>query len=188
MPGRWLKEGEPPLTRGIAGKRIGIVGLGRIGVTIAEKLQAFHCDVVYHGRTEKPDVPYPYYPDLTGMARDCTALIVITPGGPGTHHLIDAPVLDALGPDGYLINIARGSVVDEAALIAALKAGRVGAAGLDVFENEPQVPEELLAMDQVVLQPHQGSATVETRRAMGDRIVDNLAAYFAGQQPLSRYL
>ncbi len=186
--GRWPTEGEPPLTRGIAGKRIGIVGLGRIGLAIAEKLQAFHCEIVYHGRNEKPGVPYVYYADLVDMARDCTALIVITPGGPQTRHLIDKPVLDALGPDGYLINVARGTVVDEAALVAALVEGRLGSAGLDVFEHEPSVPPELRELEHIVLQPHQGSATIETRHAMGDRVVDNLVAHFSGQPPISRYL
>ena len=183
--GRWEREGDPPLTTGLAGKRIGMVGFGRIGQVIAEKLSVFHCEIVYHARSEKPDQPYRYYPDLVAMARDCLALIVMVPGGARTRCLVNAAVLDALGPDGILINVARGSCVDEAALAAALKEGRLGAAGLDVFEDEPHVPEALFAMDQVVLLPHQGSATVETRKAMGDLVVDNLAAHFAGKPVLT---
>jgi lactate dehydrogenase-like 2-hydroxyacid dehydrogenase len=183
--GRWEREGDPPLTRGIAGKRVGILGFGRIGQVIAKKLAVFHCEIVYHARNERPDQPYRYYGDLMEMARDCTALIVIVPGGSATRCLVDRPVMDALGPDGILINVARGSCVDEPALVAALQEGRLGAAGLDVFDNEPHVPEALFGMEQVVLQPHQGSATTETRKAMGDLVVDNLAAHFAGKPPLT---
>jgi hydroxypyruvate reductase 2 len=179
--GRWTREGDPPLTRGIAGKQIGIVGLGRIGRVIAEKLGVFGCTIAYHARRPRQDAPYRHYPDLKALARDSAALIVITPGGAETTGLISREVMDALGPDGILINVARGSVVDEAALVAALREGTLGGAGLDVFVDEPNVPEELLAMDNVVLQPHQGSATVETRRAMGDLMLANLAAHFAGR-------
>jgi len=181
--GRWVKDGPPPLTRSIAGRRIGVVGLGRIGRVIAEKLQAFHCDVAYFARNRRDDAPYPYYPDLVALARDSLALIVIVPGGAETEKLIDRRVIDALGPEGILINVSRGSVVDEPALVAALKEGRLGGAGLDVFADEPKVPEALFAMDNVVLQPHQGSATVETRRAMGDLMLANLAAHFQGRVP-----
>jgi hydroxypyruvate reductase 2 len=183
--GRWAMAGSPPLSRGIAGLRVGIVGLGRIGRTIAEKLQVFHCSVAYYARSERPDAPYRFYPDLVELARDSDALIVIVPGGAGTRNLIDRSVIDALGPDGVLVNIARGSVVDEPALVAALEEGRLGGAGLDVFADEPNVPEALLKMDNVVLQPHQGSATVETRQAMADRMLDNLAAHFEGRPLLS---
>jgi lactate dehydrogenase-like 2-hydroxyacid dehydrogenase len=183
--GRWEREGDPPLTTGLAGKRIGMLGFGRIGQEIAKKLAVFHCEVVYHARSEKPEQPYRYYPDLVAMARECLALIVIVPGGSATRCIVGREVMDALGPEGILINVARGSCVDEAALVAALQEGRLGAAGLDVFENEPHVPEALFAMDQVVLLPHQGSATVETRKAMGDLVVDNLAAHFAGKPPLT---
>ena len=186
--GRWVAEGDPPLTRGLAGKTVGILGLGRIGTTIAQKLAVFHCDIVYHARNRRDDQPYRYFADLVEMAGACDAIIVITPGGAGTHHIINRAVLDALGQDGTLINVARGSVVDEEALVAALAQGRLGAAGLDVFANEPHVPEALMAMDNVVLLPHQGSATVETRRAMGDLVVDNLAAHFAGKPPLTPVL
>ena len=180
--GRWAREGDPPLTRSIAGRQIGIVGLGRIGGVIAEKLAVFHCRIAYHARSQRPDVPYRYYPDLAAMARESLALVVIVPGGGATEKLIDAKVIDALGPEGILINVARGSVVDEPALVAALEEGRLGGAGLDVFADEPHVPEPLTHMENVVLQPHQGSATVETRRAMGDLMLANLAAHFAGEE------
>jgi len=183
--GRWPAEGDPPLTQAIADEQIGIVGIGRIGQTIAEKLAVFGSRIAYHARHERPGLPYRYYGDLTEMARDSLALIVITPGGAATRHLINADVMDALGPQGHLINVSRGSVVDEEALIAALSDGRLGYAGLDVFAEEPKVPDALIAMDQVVLQPHQGSGTVRTRRAMGDLVVDNLAAHFAGQPALT---
>ncbi len=184
--GRWRAEGDPPLTRSVAGKQIGIVGLGRIGKTIAEKLQVFGCTIAYHGRTEQADVSYAYHADPVSLAASCDAIIVITPGGAATQHMINKDVIEALGPDGVLINVARGSVVDEKALVEALSDGRLGAAGLDVFENEPSVPEALFRMDNVTLQPHQGSATVETRQAMADRMLDNLANWFAGKPPLSR--
>jgi hydroxypyruvate reductase 2 len=179
--GRWVREGVPPLTQSIAGRQIGIVGLGRIGRVIAEKLAAFHCKIAYFARHERPDAPYPYYPNLVDLARDSFALIVIVPGGAETEKLINQPVIEALGPEGILINVARGSVVDEPALVAALAEGRLGGAGLDVFADEPRVPEELFAMENVVLQPHQGSATMETRRAMGDLMLENLDAHFAGR-------
>lgn len=183
--GRWAREGDPPLTRGIAGRQVGIVGLGRIGRAIAEKLAVFHCRIAYFARHERPDAPYRFYPDLVELARDSDALVVIVPGGAATKNLIDRRVMDALGPEGILVNVARGSVVDEPALVAALKEGRLGGAALDVFAQEPKVPEELFAMDNVVLQPHQGSATVETRRAMADRMLDNLAAHFEGRPLIS---
>jgi len=180
--GRWVREGNPPLTRSIAGRQVGIVGLGRIGRVIAEKLQVFHCEIAYFSRHERKDAPYRYYSDLVALARDSAALIVIVPGGPETRNLIDASVIDALGPEGILVNVARGSVVDEPALVKALEEGRLGGAGLDVFADEPNVPEALFKMDNVVLQPHQGSATIETRRAMGDRMLENLAAHFEGRK------
>jgi hydroxypyruvate reductase 2 len=183
--GRWVKEGAPPLTQAIADQQIGIVGIGRIGQTIAQKLGVFDCRIAYHARSERPGLSYKYYGDLVEMARDSMALIVITPGGAATDKLISRQVMDALGADGHLINIARGSVVDEDALVAALSAGTLGYAGLDVFVDEPKVPEALFAMDNVVLQPHQGSATVRTRRGMGDLVVNNLAAHFAGKPALT---
>jgi lactate dehydrogenase-like 2-hydroxyacid dehydrogenase len=183
--GRWARQGDPPLTRGIADRQVGIVGFGRIGRAIAKKVAVFRCDIAYHARSPRPDAPYRYYPDLVAMARDSDALIVIVPGGKETDRLIGRDVLDALGPDGVLVNVARGSVVDEPALVSALKEGRLGGAGLDVFADEPHVPAELFALDNVVLQPHQGSATVETRRAMADLMLDNLAAHFDGRPPLT---
>ena len=175
--GRWEAEGAPPLTRGLRGKTVGMVGFGRIGQTIAEKLAVFGANVVYHARSDK-GVANRYYPDLEEMARDADVLVVITPGGPETRHLVSRAVIDALGPEGTLVNVARGTVVDEAALVEALEAGRLGAAGLDVFEEEPKVPDALKRMDNVVLAPHVGSATVETRAAMGDLAVDNLVDFF----------
>lgn len=182
--GRWLK-GNMHLTRGLRGKQVGILGLGRIGKDIAAKAQVFGCRIVYHGRREQPDQPYRYYADLTEMARHSDHLIVICTGGAATAGLVDRGVLEALGPDGTLINVGRGSVVDEPALVACLVEGWLGAAGLDVFADEPRVPEALLSMDNVVLSPHQASATVETRRAMGDLVLDNLRAHFAGRAPLT---
>ena len=171
--GKWTKEGPAPLTRGIAGQKVGIVGMGRIGQTITEKLGVFGVEIGYHTRGEK-DVPYTYYPDLLDMAADVDSLIVITPGGAATKHLINSDVMNALGPTGTLINISRGSVVDETALISALQDGRLGFAGLDVFENEPEVPSALIEMGHITLLPHVGSATVETREAMGDLVCENL--------------
>ena len=181
--GRWEREGAPPLTCGVRDRLVGIVGLGRIGSTIAEKLEgAFGARIAYHGRSEK-DVPYEYYADLTEMARAADALIVVTPGGPETEKLVDREVIEALGPGGTLVNVARGTVVDEAALVDALQSGKLGGAGLDVFENEPHVPDALKQMKNVVLTPHIGSATEETRRAMGDLVVDNIIAVLSGEQP-----
>jgi len=183
--GRWERDGLPPLTRTVAGMKVGLLGMGRIGQTIAEKLKVFNCEIAYHTRTPRTELPYAYYPDLVKLAEDVDVLIAIVPGGKGTEKLVDRRVLDALGPQGILINMARGSVVDEPELVAALKEGRLGGAGLDVFVDEPKVPEELFQMANVVLQPHQGSATVETRRAMGDLMVANLAAFFAGKKLLT---
>ncbi len=173
-------EGSSTLTMKATGKKAGIVGLGRIGKAIAKRLAAFDMEIGYHGRNPQ-DVSYTYYADLAEMAAWCDFLIVVTPGGAGTQHLIDAKVLSALGTEGTLINVARGSVVDEQALIAALRHGVIKGAGLDVFEHEPDVPAELLAMDHVVLLPHVGSATKETRAAMAQLVLDNLAAHFSGQ-------
>ena len=176
--GDWEARGPFPLTRTVQGRTVGILGMGRIGRTIAERAQAFGARVIYHSRTPK-DVPYCRVPDLARMAAQVDVLICITPGGAGTRHLVNAEVLDALGPEGILINVARGSVVDESALVAALAAGRLGGAGLDVFEAEPKVPDALKAMENVVLLPHVGSATVETRTAMGDLVCDNLDRFLA---------
>lgn len=175
--GRWAAEGDAPLTHGISGQLVGIVGLGRIGLAIARKLAVFDCEIAYHNRNPRDDVEYRYFGDLRELAAASDVLVLMTPGGSATRHMIDRKVLDALGPDGTLINVGRGSAVDEAELVAALKAGRLGAAGLDVFENEPRVPAALAEMDNVVLLPHIGSATVETRTAMGRLMIDNLRSW-----------
>jgi lactate dehydrogenase-like 2-hydroxyacid dehydrogenase len=174
--GRWAKEGNTPLTRSPEGKVFGIVGLGRIGERIAQKLQQFNGTIVYHTRTKK-DVSYRYYDSLTEMAKACDYLIVITPGGAATNKLVSRQVIEALGPQGTLINVARGTVVDEAEMVAALQDGRLGWAGLDVFEKEPHVPEALFALQNVTLLPHVASATGETRQAMGDLVCDNLSQF-----------
>ncbi len=182
--GRWL-ERPFPLTATLRGRRVGILGLGRIGKAIAKRLEAFGLEVAYHGRSPQPDAPYRYYPTLTSMAQDVDVLMAVAPGGPETQHIVNAEVLEALGPEGVLVNVGRGSVLDERALIAALKAGTIRSAGLDVFEDEPRVPAELIAMEHVVLLPHVGSGSVHTRDAMGQLVVDNLVSWFAGQGPLT---
>jgi len=179
--GRWTTEGAPPLARAIRGRKVGILGLGRIGKDIAEKLSIFGCEIAYHGRRAQNDVSYEYFDDLTAMAAAVDFLIAICPGGPSTDGIVNAQVLAALGPEGTFINVARGSVHDEDALVAALQSGALGMAALDVFTAEPSVPEALLKMDNVILQPHQGSGTVETRRAMGDLVIENLRCHFAGE-------
>ncbi|MEM9522916.1 MAG: 2-hydroxyacid dehydrogenase [Pseudomonadota bacterium] len=176
--GRWEAEGNAPLGRTADNRKVGILGFGRIGRTIAGKLGAFNATVFYHARSRK-DVPFKYYADLVEMAHDAEVLICITPGGSGTHKIVGRAVIDALGPQGTLINVGRGSVVDETEMIAALQDGRLGWAGLDVFEAEPRVPAALRTMSNVVLLPHVGSATVETRAAMGDLVVDNLLQFLA---------
>jgi len=183
--GRWARDGTMPLARKVSGARLGIVGLGRIGLAIAKRAEAFGMPVAYTARAAKPGAAYSFYPTATALAAQVDFLIVITPGGAGTRHLINAEVLQALGPEGYLINVARGSVVDEVALIDALQKGVIAGAGLDVFEKEPDVPEAFWAMDNVVLTPHIGSATRQTRQAMADLAAANLQAHFAGQPLLS---
>ncbi len=182
--GRW-EIGAFPLSPTLRGRSIGIVGLGQIGKAIARRLEAFGVAISYHGRNEQPGVPYPYYATPVALAEDVDTLIVMVPGGAGTRHLIDASVLGALGPRGILINVARGSVVDERALIAALQSGTILAAGLDVYEDEPRVPRELIEMPNAVLLPHIGSASVHTRNAMGKLVADNLIAWFEGKGPLT---
>lgn len=177
MAGNWPK-GAAPLSQSIRGKTVGILGLGRIGMVTAEKLAVFGVKIVYHTRSKR-DVPYDYYDDLTKMAQDCDILISIAPGGASTNKIINREVMDALGPDGLLVNIGRGSVVDEEALIAALREGRLDKAALDVFEDEPNVPAALITCPNVTLLPHVGSATVQTRQAMGDLAVENLTAFLA---------
>jgi len=182
--GQWLKA-PFPLSATLRGRRIGIVGLGRIGKAIARRLSGFDVSIAYHGRTQQDDVAYPYHPTVVGLAEACDVLIVITPGGAATRHLINADVLKALGSNGVLINVARGSVVDEQALIEALRSGTILSAGLDVYEDEPRVPQELIEMEHVVLLPHIASASVHTRNAMGKLVADNLIAWFEGKGPLT---
>lgn len=171
--GEWEAKGAYPLTRSIRNRTVGILGMGRIGQAIAETIQPFKPTILYHTRSKK-DVPYEYVADLVEMARRSDVLIVITPGGPATKHLVNKAVIDALGPEGILVNVARGTVVDEAALTDALVNGRLGGAGLDVFEEEPKITEGLKSLDNVVLLPHVGSGSVETRQAMGDLVCENL--------------
>ena len=183
--GQWAK-GNYPLTRGsLRGRTVGMVGMGRIGQAIARRLDASLVPVVYHSRHPAAGVSYKHFPNLVEMAKAVDTLIIITPGGASTNKLVNAEVIDALGPAGVLINVARGSVVDEPALIAALKARRIMAAGLDVFANEPNVPEDLRALPNTVLLPHVGSGSVATRNAMDQLVVDNLLAWFAGKPPLT---
>jgi len=182
--GSWLKGGQA-LTTSVHHKKMGIAGLGRIGKTIAKRAQGFDMEIAYYGRSKQADVPFKYFADIADMAAWCDVLVVITPGGAATRNMIDARVLKALGPKGYLVNISRGSVVDEPALIEALKTGAIAGAGLDVFADEPRVPEALLALDNVALAPHVGSATNETRDAMGNLVVDNLIAVKNGKKPLT---
>jgi lactate dehydrogenase-like 2-hydroxyacid dehydrogenase len=183
--GKWLQK-PYPLTKGTLRNRIvGIAGMGAIGQAIARRLDAFGVPVVYHARQQRPQLRYRYYPKLLDMARDVDTLMVIVPGGAATANMINAEVLNALGPNGILINMARGSVVDEPALIKALAEKRIMAAGLDVFAKEPEVPQELIAMDNVVLFPHLGSASIHTRDRMDQLVVDNIAAWAAGKPPLT---
>lgn len=182
--GKWL-EGQLEYGRKIGGSKLGIIGLGRIGSAIAERAEAFKMEILWHGPRPKPAVRWRYVPDLLAMAREVDFLVVASPGGAATRHLVSRAVMEALGPEGTLVNIARGSVVDERALVELLEAKKLGAAALDVFENEPHVPEALFRMENVILQPHQGSATHATRAAMGQLVVDNLEAFFAGRPLLT---
>jgi lactate dehydrogenase-like 2-hydroxyacid dehydrogenase len=183
--GKWLQKAYP-LTKGtLRNRTVGIVGMGAIGQAIARRLEAFGVPVVYHARQQRPQLRYRYYAKLLEMARDVDTLMVIVPGGAATANMINAEVLNALGPNGILINMARGSVVDEPALIKALAEKRIMAAGLDVFAKEPEVPQELIAMENVVLFPHLGSASIHTRDRMDQLVVDNIAAWAAGKPPLT---
>jgi len=184
--GNWASQGHYPLTKAtLRNRTVGMVGMGRIGKAIARRLEAFGVPVVYHARNPQAGVTYKYYPRLLDMAREVDTLMVIVPGGPSTQNMINAEVLKALGPNGILINMARGSVVDEPALIEALKNRTIYSAGLDVFANEPHVPKELLTMDHVCLFPHLGSSTEVTRAAMDQLVVDNILAWLAGKPPLT---
>jgi len=183
--GKWTERAYPLSKATLRDRTIGMVGMGTIGQAIARRLDGMLVPVVYHARRPASGVRYRHYPKLLDMARDVSTLLVITPGGPGTRNLINAEVLEALGPDGILINMARGSVVDEDALTKALRDKTIMAAGLDVYLHEPQVPAELIAMDNVVLFPHLGSASVHTRTLMDQLVVDNLLAWAAGKPPLT---
>jgi lactate dehydrogenase-like 2-hydroxyacid dehydrogenase len=182
--GKW-SDGAYRLTASLRGRTMGILGLGRIGKAIAQRAAAFGLGLVYHGRSQQIGAPYLYYPTLIGMAKACDILMVAAPGGAGTKHIVDKDVIEALGPDGILVNVSRGSLVDEAALIAVLQQGKLLGAGLDVFEHEPNVPSALLALDNAVLLPHVGSASVHTRQAMADLMIDNLDAWLDGKGPLT---
>ncbi len=185
--GSWPKA-PMPLARKMSGARLGLVGIGRIGQAIAQRALAFGMKVAYTARSARPELPYRYLPSAAELAAEVDFLVLITPGGAATRKMIDADVLKALGKgrgEGILVNVARGSVVDEQALIEALEAGVIAGAGLDVFEAEPQVPERLRALQHVVLAPHIGSATGQTRQAMADLAFSNLAAHFAGRPLLT---
>lgn len=184
--GNWEKKGAYRLTPGtLRGRTLGIFGLGRIGKAIATRAEAFGMSVHYHGRTQQAGVDYTYHPSLVSLAEAVDTLMIVAPGGPETQHMVGERVLEVLGPDGVLINIGRGSVVNETALIEALKKGTIMAAGLDVFEHEPHVPQALQDLPNAVLLPHVGSASVATRDAMGQLVVDNLKSWFSTGKPVT---
>jgi lactate dehydrogenase-like 2-hydroxyacid dehydrogenase len=183
--GNWAGRGAYPLSTDIGGKVLGVLGLGRIGEAIVKRAMTCGMTVRYHNRNRKA-VPYPYDPDPVTLAKNSDVLLVVTPGGPETNKLVGAKVLDALGPEGYLVNIARGSVIDEPLLLRYLQEKRIAGAGLDVFADEPRVPPEFFTLDNAVLFPHVGSATVETRKAMGDLQIENLRLHFAGKPVKTR--
>lgn len=183
--GKWLEKPFPLTAASLRDRIVGIVGMGRIGKAIAKRIESFGMPIVYHSRNAAAGVSYKHYPDLIEMAKDVDILVVIVPGGAATKNMINAKVLEALGPKGIFINVARGSVVDEPALVEALRTKKIMSAGLDVFADEPRVPKELIEMNNVVLLPHVASASVFTRRAMGQLVVDNLKAWAAGKPPLT---
>ncbi|MEM6933960.1 MAG: 2-hydroxyacid dehydrogenase [Pseudomonadota bacterium] len=184
--GNWVSGVSFGLTAELTGSTVGILGLGRIGKEIATRCSAMKMRVVYHGRSEQAHQPYLYYPELEAMARDVDWLIVIAPGSASTKKLVSRGVLEELGPNGCLVNVARGTLIDEEAMVEMLSSGALGGAALDVFEREPHVPPTLLDLENVVLSPHQGSATHKTRYDMGDLLVANMAAHFAGEPLLTR--
>ena len=185
--GDWVSKGTMGLTTALAGKKLGIVGLGRIGLALAKRAESFGMQIQYQNRRKRDDVAYPWFADAAALAAASDVLALVVPGGAETKNMIDAKVLDALGPKGFLVNIARGSVVDEPALIAALKEKRIAGAALDVFPEEPRKPDDYRTLDNVVLQPHHASATVETRTAMGNLMIDNLLRHFRGEPALPQY-
>lgn len=182
--GEWLK-GDFPLQNGLTGKTVGIVGLGRIGKEIADRCIAMKMRIVYFGRRQQPNLPFIYYDKLVDMARDADWLVVITPGGAATKRIVNREVLEALGPKGNIVNVGRGTVIDQPVMVEMLQNGKLGGAALDVFEKEPHAPDVLFGLDNVVLSPHQGSATHETRYAMGALVIANLDAYFADEPLLT---
>lgn len=183
--GQWKTIGAFPLSTRVWGKRLGILGMGRIGMAIAQRGQGFNMQVRYHNRRERPDTPYLFEPSLLQLAQWADFLVLACPGGAQTHHIVDAAVLRALGSKGILINIARGSVIDQAALVSALRAGTLGGAGLDVLEHEPEVPAPFMDMDQLALMPHVGSATHETRQDMSQLVLDNVESFLSTGQLLT---
>lgn len=189
---RWLRQGRWPIEESyplsplsLRGRRVGIFGMGRIGLAVARRLEAFGLPIAYHNRRHLPDLGYDYHPTLLGLAKEVDTLVSIAPGGAETRHAVDAAVLRALGPQGVFVNIGRGSTVDQQALVEALRDGTIAAAGLDVFEDEPHVPDDLLALDNATLLPHVGSASVATRIAMADLVADNLIAWFGEGRALT---
>jgi lactate dehydrogenase-like 2-hydroxyacid dehydrogenase len=182
--GRWMPD-PPIFTDKVWGERLGILGLGAIGKAVARRAEGFGMDIAYHARTQRDDVDYRYYDDPVALARDVKVLVVAVPGGAATRGLVGRDVIDALGPAGYLVNVSRGSVVDEPCLVDALTQGRLAGAGLDVFADEPRVPPALFSLDNVVLTPHAASGTQATREALGQFVVDNLAAFFDGRPLVS---
>jgi lactate dehydrogenase-like 2-hydroxyacid dehydrogenase len=183
--GKWAAQGPYPLTTSLGGKILGILGLGRIGAAIARRAETFGMHIRYHNRNKK-NLPYPYDPDPITLAKNSDVLMIVTPGGAQTERLVNAAVLDALGPKGYVINIARGSIIDEPVLLKYLQANRIAGAGLDVYAKEPHVPPAFFELDNAVLFPHVGSATIETRTAMGNLQVENLRLHFAGRPVKTR--
>jgi len=183
--GRWKSDGTYTFTTSLGGKTLGIIGLGRIGEEIAVRAQAFKMNIRYHNRNKK-DVPYAYDPDVVTLAKNSDVLVAITPGGPETSKLVNAAVLDALGPQGYLVNVARGSVVDQPVLLRYLQEKKIAGAGLDVYAQEPDVPSEFFELDNAVLLPHMASATNETRTAMGNLQIENLQLHLAGKAVMTR--
>ena len=182
--GRWREQGMP-LATSFSGKRLGIVGMGRIAAAVARRAEAFNMEISYFNRTKRDGLAYRHFDSLAGLAANCDFLVAAITGGPATAKLIDAHVLKALGPEGYFVNVARGSVVDEEALLDALESKTIKGAALDVFINEPDINRRFFNLENTVLQPHVGSASVETRKAMGQLVRDNLAAHFAGRPLLT---
>ena len=183
--GRWPLEGQYPLSRELTGATVGIIGMGRIGREFARRARAMNMRVVYHGRHEQPHVPYKFYDSPKNMAQDVDWLVLLAPGGPETYHIVNEDVLNALGPEGYLVNVGRGSLVDEEALVQAIQDRKIAGAALDVFAHEPHVPQQLIDSPHVLLTPHIGSSTTKTRAAMGQLIVDNIAMVLSNQPALT---